>query len=175
MNILEKEIEEIISKADLELLERSGLKLRLNTIIQPNLCPYGIADLICYEADKDLSTGITTLYLQIIEIKKEKVDIHTLLQASRYAKAIRAIVSDKKFDQFKIVTEILLVGKKIDYSNNFIDLVESIDNVSVFTYSIDMTGGIRFTKYTAPTLNNNICPFLKNLLYQELVMHSLVK
>jgi|VirMetMinimDraft_7_1064189.scaffolds.fasta_scaffold76133_1 hypothetical protein len=174
MNILEKEIEEIIAKADLESLERSGLKLRLNTIIQPNLSPYGIADLICYEADKDLSTGITTLYLQVIEIKKEKIDIYTLLQASKYAKALRAIMSDKRFDEFKIVTEILLVGKKIDYSNNFIDLVEFIDNVSVFTYSIDMTDGIKFTKYIAPPLNNNICPFLKNLLYPELVMNSLI-
>jgi len=174
MNILEKEIEEIIAKADLELLEKSGLKLRLNTIIQPNLCPYGIADLICYEANRDIETGETTLYLQVIEIKRDKVDVNTLLQASRYAKAVRAILSDSRFDRFSVFTEIILIGKRIDDSNNFVDLIEFVGNINIYTYSLDLDNGLKFTKHTTPILNSNICPFVKNLLYPELEMHSFI-
>lgn len=144
MNILEKEIEEIVFLADNELLSKKGLRLYKNKLSQVNFGDYGIADIITWRVIKNNSCRI--INFQVIELKKELIDVNTLMQASRYATAIREIMSQFNLLNTKISIEIVLIGKKVQIIGDFVFLANFVHNLDIYEYKISLDHGITFNK-----------------------------
>lgn len=153
MNILEKEIEEIIFKTaqtDNDALIERGLYLRGTPILHPDLGDYGIPDIITYHFWKDQYCAIgeseRKLQIQIIELKKECINISTLLQAIRYYKGINTFIDERWGNSFNIDIEyeIILIGKYVDKRDDFIYIPDLFRNIKIYTYKIDLINGITF-------------------------------
>lgn len=132
MNILEKDLEEIIEKASFEELYKKGIYLQGICKRQLKIGNYGVADLIYFSRDYDCDYRnekyINTNYLNIniCELKKDKAGISAFLQAVRYAKGIQHYLEKRKFYNFKI--EITLIAPKIDTSSDYIFLTDLISS-----------------------------------------------
>lgn len=151
MNILEKEIEDVvwdaISKDKKILLER-GLELHCKKYFrQLDLGEYGTPDIIgCSASDETKSA-----HIEVIELKKDTINVYTLLQAVRYAKAVSLIFEDYNYIDF----ELILVGKSLDFSDSFCYLPDVLLDVKIYTYSIDLEKGITFKCHTGWSLQND--------------------
>lgn len=134
MNILEKEIEDIVYYTSVQKLSKRGLNLYENRVRQVALGPYGIADIICYRK-------IDTKYdIQILEIKKEEVSDSAFFQAIRYSKAVLHIIGEENINSLSII----LIGKYIDRSEPLCYTPDIFHNLKIFTYSISIDLGILF-------------------------------
>jgi len=152
MNVLEKEIEEIVFQSENYLLAERGLDLHNHKMQQVNFGSYGIADMICWNR-RDTFEG-KMLCFQVVELKKDLIDVNTLMQASKYAKAINENVSKFNLDRTAIDIEIILIGKKIQTNGDFVFLADFIDNLSIYIYEIDLIKGIKFNQLNGWHHNN---------------------
>lgn len=141
MNILEKEIEDVIyelieEKPD-ELIFR-GLDVRTDMRYrrQFDVGSYGIADMVGYRLYKGRMAEVV-----IYELKKDNVTFKTFSQALGYAKGIEQMYKD-----FDIMFSFVLIGKRLDMSDSLCYAPDFINNLSIYTYSIDLSKGIRFNK-----------------------------
>lgn len=149
MNILEKDIEELIFEniEDSELMKRHGFrKLEKKYYRQPNLGTYGIADLIGVSITSHSTAR--QISFTVYEIKKEQINTATLIQASRYIKGLKHLM--KRFNHDKIVTvryNVVLIGKSLDTGSDFVFLLDLIDNLTTYTYELDFIRGLVFVKH----------------------------
>lgn len=139
MNILEKELEDVIWEAinDEKVdLSDHGLYLHSdNWIRQFNLGEYGIADIVGYTIEND------AIKWEIIELKKDIIGVGTLLQALNYYKALYLISEDYETVDFRII----LIGKSIDKNGSFAYIADYVeDKIELYAYNIDLINGIRF-------------------------------
>lgn len=144
MNILEKEIEEIVFLADNELLSKKGLRLYKHKLSQVNFGDYGIADIITWRVIRDSLSR--TINFQVVELKKELIDVNTLMQACRYATAIKEIMSNYNLLGTQISIEIVLIGKKIQLNGDFVFLANFVHNLEIYKYEISLEDGITFDR-----------------------------
>lgn len=147
MNFLEKDLETIIYEADKSKLYDRGLRLDGILLRQKRIGNYGIADLI--EVKHDSYNDYRILNINVVEIKKDAINLDTLMQAVGYAKGIHKYLTDvRDFNRFTL--DITLIGKYIDTSSNFVYLTELIDahqpnigtinSISYYTYSYELEG-----------------------------------
>lgn len=148
MNILESEIEEILFKnlgnRDL-LIERGFEHFEQHYYLHPNFGSYGIPDIIGVTVSDYSELRNRCVSITIYELKKEVINIETLLQASRYAKAVTVMFQEygyNLFNDFEI--KIVLIGKTVENNSDFVFLSDFCQNVFLLTYSIDIKKGIVF-------------------------------
>lgn len=151
MNFLEKDLETIIYDSNKKKLEERGLRLTGKLIRQLRIGNYGISDLV--EVNSDYLNGYRYLDINVIEIKKDEINLNTFLQALGYAKGIQKYLEDVR-DFYRYTLRITLIGRLLDKSNNFLYLTDlinsntpdlgSINSVSYYTYSYELEG-LKFT------------------------------
>ena len=169
MNILEKEIEDVVFQCSNEVLRSRGLLIYGNKIRQLNLGSYGIADLVTIRFNKKYNTCIS---IQVIELKKDTIDVNSLMQCARYAIGIkRYLTTVKKINDYKISFECMLIGKQIQLNGDFVFLSD-LFKVKCYEYRIDIVDGIKFVRqhgfhvsneYFPPQLNDTYLDLLPNL------------
>lgn len=185
MDILEKEIEDVVYEAlisDREGLEERGLPIQSGVVLrQPNLGSYGIADIIVMELHKSKSVNrqegksigfatSRTIGCTIIELKKEVINVGTLIQAVRYCRGIeRAFAVSQLQKDIPFYFQIVLIGKKVDTSGDFVFMADAINNLSLYTYEIDLYKGITFRKHKGYYLSNEDTMRVSESLIRKLI------
>lgn len=134
MNFLERDLERIIFETDNSILIDRGLDINGRKMRQVKIGNYGIADIITYKSD----CNGQLLYINIYELKKQKIDANTLMQAYRYVKGIDRYFSKRKFMPV-VEFSVTLIGREI-CMGDFIYLKDYLDNVNIYTYSYDFDG-----------------------------------
>lgn len=175
MNILEKDIEELVYEAALknpDMLYDRGLfidALLYNPAIirQYNLGNYGIMDLALIRldpSDKEFD-------INIIELKKDAIDYKTLDQSLKYKKGIQTYMA-KFHPGCKYNIYITLIGRSIDMENSNICFFPDLFNkVQFYKYSLDFEKGLRFEKVSGYNLNNPGLNLIKGTPEQSIKSH----
>lgn len=154
MNILEQEIEQVIFDAidnyDHDELRKRGLPIfsEFTYERQLDLGSYGRADLVGFHVSKSYAwhkEKRRDFVVQIIELKKDKIDLSTLLQALRYGKGLLHKFNHENI-KYNIEFRFVLVGKSIDTSTEFVYLTDLVFGVSYYTYQLSLKEGITFKK-----------------------------
>lgn len=167
MNILEKDLEEIISTTPTSKLNEKGLFLNGVCYRQTQLGNYGKSDLIYISKEYepyDFNGKIKYrpfLKVQICELKKDKAGISAFFQAIRYAKGVKRYFTLRGFDNF--IIEIVLIAPKIDTTSDYIfltDLVSSdefgfICKVSNYSVNYGFDGVIFRREYDYSVVEEN--------------------
>lgn len=161
MNFLEKDLETIIYESDKQKLKGRGLQLEGRLLRQLRIGRYGISDLI--EVNHDWFDNRRILNINVIEIKKEDINIDTLMQAIGYAKGIHKYLTDIR-DFYRFTIDITLIGKSIDKRSNYLYLTDlicphqptlgGINSISYFTYSYQLEG-LTFNRECGYQLTND--------------------
>lgn len=174
MDFLEKDLEEIIFNAKISDLEERGLRMELQRKKQFRIGNYGIADIVGFERPyyhthfSNHCKGTITVY----ELKKDKVNVSTFLQAVKYLKGIQSYLDKQKkyaFDSSYFNYKIVLIGKSIDKESSMIFLPEIINktfieesdvigcdpilNLEIYTYSYHIDG-LQFNEVKNYVLSN---------------------
>lgn len=163
MNISEQEIEDIvcgaIEKGNFAALQERGLPFsnEYSYFRQMNLGSYGRADIIginarpsfVYNGEKRRS-----VYVQIIELKKDEINLNTLHQAIRYAKGLEHKFAHERVTDYYLHFFIHLIGRTIDSKSTFPYLPDIFPNVHMYTYSISLEKGVVFNPVTNWRLTN---------------------
>jgi hypothetical protein len=170
MTFLEKDLESIIYDATFEQLLDKGLWLAGKKHRQLKIGNYGITDIVSIQRpyyhphfEKLLKGTIT-----ILELKKDKIGMHTFDQLIRYAIGVKLYLEKRKLlTNYNI--SLVAIGKEIDLtssfcylsdlfnqdiSETFLDYSEPIINFSALTYSYNFDG-INFSEVNGYTLKNN--------------------
>ena len=162
MDFLEKNLEDIIFEAaqteeGRTQLQERGLDLHGLTLRQVCLGD-GIADLVNISTDG--KKGSRVLKVSVIELKKEELNIHTLIQSVKYLHAINDIIhrvkscsKGEKPTWYCVAPSIILIGKSITADLKM--LLPVISPIEVYTYSYTMNG-VSFN-YVTPDYNNSRC------------------
>jgi hypothetical protein len=141
MDFLEKDLETIIAE-NYEACAARGLDIKQTWSLQfrqLNLGAYGIADLV------NIGFDGSALSIQVIECKKDEINIATYLQAKRYLAGIKHILDDF-IDELKdlrngyVEDDIVLIGKSIDNKSDFVFLHSADYTCSIFLYSYQVDG-----------------------------------
>lgn len=158
MEFLEKNLEDILYENMKTNYGRSELFKRGLDCIEPNremfnvkrqvsIGNYGAADLITFNkwlinpADKKVYEKAT---LSIYELKKDTINIKTLLQITRYLKGIKRYLEKRKNFKTKFQTNIIMIGKDIDVSSDWVYLFDIYKlPINIYTYEITLKG-LRF-------------------------------
>jgi hypothetical protein len=164
MNILEKEIEELLFHGIEnvpELLDQKGFKIveGAKYYRQLNLGSYGISDIVGVHLGSR-QRGWRSAYVHVIELKKEKVDFETLNQAVGYARAIQKYLKSKVRD-ISVDARISLIGKTIDLSSSFCYLPDIFENIDLYTYELDFYTGIKFKQHEGYYMTNGQIPDMR--------------
>ena len=142
----EKNLENLMSRMTADELKKAGFYgLHPNDILLRQLAipGYGIADLIAIRYAYSEPWNIIEkrrFLIHVIELKKDKIGIRALLQASRYVRGLQHLIGEYFQDyiaRVEFLFEIILVGNDIDTQSDFCFLVDTIENVSLYTYSLE--------------------------------------
>lgn len=142
MKFLEKDLEDIIYESCKTIHGRESLVCRgLDSIDgisyfsrQVRVGNYGIADLVT------LIRFEKTIYVNIYELKKDVVNIDTLIQCSRYAKGIKGYMNSR-FRGCRVHVHCTLIGRYIDENSDWVYLFNSvIENTTIYTYKYGIDG-----------------------------------
>lgn len=152
MDFLEKDLEEILKTTPTEKLAEAGLYF-LNgykILTQVKIGNYGIADMITYKRTDNC------IFLNVVELKKDKIGISAFLQALRYTRGLqrffikRGYIADdslfltKKGKSFTYYVHIntILIGRKLDTEGSFCFIPNIIPygTIRFFTYNYDFDG-----------------------------------
>lgn len=156
MNVLEHEIEEIIEQYSLtkdgcDKISERGLPVNSSLLRQVRIGGYGIIDLMSVRAT--FKSENILIELSVYELKKDKVDIGSVLQLCRYMSGIEHLLNDHKsyleskhgMKMCLYPTYGYLIGKKIDTRDDIVYLYDHLDeDISIYEYSIDLDKGILF-------------------------------
>lgn len=135
MKFIEKTIEDIIwdniqTPEGCNKLQQRGLNIHYPIIKkrQFKIGNYGVADIVIGNMVWDIQPYLN---ITIIELKKNKVDIDTLLQGFRYFKGIYRYISDYRFTglhEYSIPYKInlLLMGDDLKINHDWVYLMEYI-------------------------------------------------
>lgn len=139
MDFLEKDLEDIIWDASQtddgrQLLFERGLRINGKLYRQVSLGQYGRLDLASVEIYCD------RIDINVFELKKDLIDISTMLQAAKYATAI-----ERYYDRILNINRTLnisitLIGREMDLSNNFPFLYNLSPTFSIYLYSYKLDG-----------------------------------
>lgn len=120
MNFLEKDLERILEEQmneDSEVLYDLGLDTidfdsKMKVFRQLRIGNYGIADLVTVQRWMD------ELYIDVYELKKDKIDFNALCQVHSYSKGIQSYLLKRGFKKFKIRK--ILIGREFDTHGRFV-------------------------------------------------------
>lgn len=141
MNILEKTLEdlifELITEHQGEAIDRgcSFFVEHFKYFRQVVLGNYGRCDILGFYLTPEKDKAI----VQIIELKKDRIDIDTLKQAVTYAKGVMHMLSEQNID---VMCDIVLIGTTINTSSDFIYFSEILRNVRFYTVELDALTGL---------------------------------
>lgn len=144
MNFLEKDLETIIYD-NYEACAGRGLEIDQQfykwgkRYRQLQLAPYGIADLV----NIHYSPGQDLYLVQVMELKKGKIDSSAYLQAKRYGWAIFEVLDRLRKNEglsYKIGLSYVLVGNELELSGDFVYALNTDIDCSVYTYSYGFDG-----------------------------------
>lgn len=161
MNFLEKNLEDIIFETPSDKLRERGLYIHAKRKRQLKIGNYGIADIVTLGRGYT-PNGIPYVEVQVLELKQDKVDVHTFFQAVRYIKGIQRWISEHHYSLELIRYKIDLVGKSIDLHSPVIYLADIINiddfsifglDINIYTYSYEFDG-IRFKNNHGYQLTN---------------------
>jgi hypothetical protein len=140
MEFLEKNLEDIIFETSTEDLLSRNLKVSGKRYRQLRIGSYGVADLVTLEKVNQFED--TILQITVYELKKDKINISSLSQASRYVTGIkRYFEQNNKFVFTEIDYKIVLVGKNIETSGDFVYLTDFLaTSVDCYTYDYKFDG-----------------------------------
>ncbi len=116
-------------------LEHEAFGRQVQRLRQVQLEPYGIADLVnIIHADQESRHVI----IQVIECKRDMVNLHTYAQAKRYLAALKVALVDFVANMermgFEVRWECVLVGHRLDSSSDLVFVLNDDPATSVFTY-----------------------------------------
>lgn len=148
MNLLEKELEDAIYEAtDEQLKERGlvdvvedGIILRLRQTFLGDEA--GRSDLIFVTRKHFGDSFDSVLRINIIELKRDKVGSDALLQAVRYANAVKTYMDLRKFDYYDI--KITLIGQEIKSDNSFMFLPNLVNRRSNYLHALNEINAYSF-------------------------------
>jgi hypothetical protein len=142
MEFLEKNLEEIIFETSTNDLALRNLRLYGKRYRQLRIGAYGIADLVTLERLLDTDDNNQKIIITVYELKKDKINISSLAQASRYVKGIQRYFDAKNIFQFtEIEYKIVLIGKTIETSGDFVFLTDFLnDKIDCYTYDYKFNG-----------------------------------
>ncbi|WP_159467993.1 hypothetical protein [Dyadobacter sp. 3J3] len=141
MKILEKDLENMLSTDNTEILIRRGLTCFDHKVIlkQVDMGAYGIADVVGISSTDFL--GENTIQVSIYELKKDQIGFGAFGQACRYEAGLVKYFREKcLFEDYMISYCIVLIGASIDLDSNFIFAAGSSCRTSCYTYSVDIEG-----------------------------------
>lgn len=127
MKFLEKDLEEIIYKADADVIYDRGLYSYGIKKRQLKIGGYGVSDLIVFEKPY-YHTGFKRHMkgtITVLELKQDKIGVSTFFQALRYAKGIKHYIDKCRptlTDAFNY--RIVLIGKNVDFHSSFVFLTD---------------------------------------------------
>jgi hypothetical protein len=109
---------------------------KLQRFRQVQLEPYGIADIVTiYHAGPEARDVI----IQVIECKRDMVNLATYAQAKRYLaalkKALAGFVAETEALGLPVKWECVLVGHRLDMNSDFVFVLNDDPACSVYTYS----------------------------------------
>ncbi len=172
MNFLESDLEEIIyntinTEGGRDLLSEKGLNIIHNPIIikrQLRVGNYGICDLLTVsrvpllavyipdDTDFDMCKNKSAIIIDIYELKKDVININTLIQCLRYFAGIKSYLEIKGKDHHKIFYNINLIGKTIDTNSDWVYLFHYLEyeisniyngnlcNINIYKYNYTISG-----------------------------------
>ncbi|MCP4665221.1 MAG: hypothetical protein GY849_02555 [Deltaproteobacteria bacterium] len=155
MKFLELDLENIIfenlqTKEGRELLNERGLDV-FNEIKyskrQLRIGSYGITDIVTYTpqlVNEKIYEILQMKQIQIVELKKNEINIDTLLQSVRYLKGIKRYLRGRGYDPDEYRFEIILIGKSVN-KGDWIYLNEIIQDYTffslyIYTYNYKING-----------------------------------
>jgi hypothetical protein len=179
MKFLEKDLEEIIFSTDNSELLNRGLYLYKNKIKQLKLGNYGICDILAWEKHKDYFHG-NILKIQIIELKQNEINFHTLSQSLRYARAIQRYLQFRK-STIVYQIDIVLIGKIVnDIDSTFYlptlfnsneDKYHAVNNINIYSYMYEIDG-LYFHDFNDVYLKNEGFAKKQNVVNDRLIFES---
>ncbi len=143
MNFLEKDLETIIWE-NYERCAEKGLDIDQNfhrfgkKYRQLNLAPYGIADLVFFH----YSPAQKAYFVQVVELKKGRIDTAAYQQAKRYQTALLALIRKSKGpnDKTPIYFTTILIGNEVEMSGDFLYVLNTDYSCLAYTYKYDFDG-----------------------------------
>ena len=149
MKFLEKDLETLIWENTETCYERGLAIRRIGKYMgdcrfrQLNLGPYGIADLVNtrYYPEEN------SLFIQVIECKKDEINLNTYAQAKRYLTAIKEVVQHHygiTEGESYVSQEMILIGRKFETSGDFPFVYNEDSDCHAYTYEYGIDG-LRFT------------------------------
>lgn len=167
MDFLEKDLEQIIyqtlkSKNGYGKLYKRGLCFSydqetmsfLKLKRQVGIGNYGTADILAVNRYQDCPVDNLEPFLEIsiFELKKNIINIDTLLQVAKYYKGIKRYIEDYRNKCFDLHFNLILIGKEVDINSDFIylfDIFNSLEYIHFYTFLYDYNfDGIKFTETT---------------------------
>lgn len=149
MRFLERDLENIIwdnihYKEDIRKLIGKGLTCLydLPTTVrarQLRIGNYGIADMVTLNRNSD------NIYVTVYELKKDEINIDSLIQAARYSRGITKYLN-ARFEHWHLYVDIVLIGNKINQSDWVYLFNSFVNDVSIYTYDFDIDG-LRFIEH----------------------------
>lgn len=144
MEFLEKDLEQIIWETDDRILFERGLQISGKRKRQLRIGNYGIADLVTFWRDE------YEICFEVFELKKDDLNMQTLLQAYKYVKGISTYLQLRGFKHRFYVT---LVGRRIDTISSFCFLPDLINSLYIYTYHMNIDG-LQFRRILDWNLSN---------------------
>lgn len=158
MNFLEKDLETIIFETPNEKLKERGLFINGKKKRQLNIGSYGTADVVLFKRGYDIeqfhdiddnliTITHTNLSITVLELKQNKIDCNTLMQAARYCRGIQEYICSFRDKDVTLNISIILIGKEVSLNGDFAFLLndEIMPKLSVYTYGYDFDG-IKFSR-----------------------------
>jgi len=152
MKFLENDLEQIIydnlkTEKGREMLMGRGLQNLSCSLIKRQLSigGYGIADIITLK--KELYWAEEKMLVEspeiiVWELKKDLINLDTLLQAIRYVKGIKRYLDiSKKYRDYEF--KIKLIGKNIDTRTDWVylfDVLDLAEKIEIYKYSYKIDG-----------------------------------
>jgi hypothetical protein len=154
MELIEKDLEDMIydackSKEGMQFLNERGLPISGKVYRQVNIGNYGIADLITvtyshrYWNEVFLENTIRArhFFIDIYELKRDKVGIAALLQVCRYRVGLEYLFL-RRFKNIQTTFEVRLhlIGSGVETGTDFLYLTEQVQALHLHTYRFQFDG-----------------------------------
>lgn len=149
----EKELEDYIYEIINDTPDKNSLSNDLpqgKVFRQVDIGVYGIIDLLVVDfGGIDGEHCYPTIGITIIELKKNEIDHQALEQISKYKtgieqflEGIENICSERKTKCLIYTVECLLIGSIVNKQSDFVFLLNHLEWLSVYTYSISLKDGM---------------------------------
>lgn len=134
MELLERELQQLIMETPNEKLWERGLQLAGKKRSEVNLGTWGRADIICSNIQRN--KGAATFYIYLLELKKGMITVDAVVQVCRYYTAIENYLS-QRFPNSEIKVFPILIGS--DFTNG-VGFIHTCSLINLIMYSYDYDG-----------------------------------